>query len=258
MHCWSSLQGTWCEKHPCSLMVTLCGGLNRAKCSGSICLNDTYCWGPIDWGAHCYGSVFGGYGSESKDLLVQFTPAPQSSQIRVCIVQHLLKWTWIEATIVDLIRPRVWVIVKLAMDYCSPEELVTLQYGSFGTLSDQVKQLTQRTGCSKHPTEWAMRWQLYLDELDRRHPGWSLAWWQEWGLFLLEWLFSIASTMQRREQQCNRWRCPHQATATEDTAPVQPSVWILLGSMNEDIFGVAKDIYHGQYQLAPHAHMTTS
>ena len=31
---------------------------------------------------------------------------------------------------------------------------------------------------------------------------------------------------------------------------MQPSVSVLLGSMCEDILGVAEDTYHGQYQLA--------
>ena len=57
--------------------------------------------------------------------------------------------------------------------------------------------------------------------------------------------------MQKSEQQCDRQRCPHQATAAEDMAPVQPSVWALLGSTSEDILGVAEDIYCSQYQLAP-------
>ena len=32
-------------------------------------------------------------------------------------------------------------IIKLVMDVCSLEELVTLQYGSFSALSEWVKQL---------------------------------------------------------------------------------------------------------------------
>ena len=95
-----------------------------------------------------------------------------------------------------------------------------------------------------------MKCQLYLGELDRIHLGWSLAWWQEWGLFLLKCLFCTTSAMKKREQQHFRWRDPHQATAAGDTAPMQPSVWILLGYMKEDILKVAEDIYHGQFQLA--------
>ena len=77
-----------------------------------------------------------------------------------------------------------------------------------------------------------------------------LAWQQERRLFLLEWLFYTTSTMQRWEQQCNRWRCPHLAQVAEDMVPKQPSVWALLGSRGEDILEVAEDIYHDQYQLA--------
>ena len=126
------------------------------------------------------------YGSESKDLLVQFTLAPLCSHIRVCIIHCLLKRAWIGATIVVLIRPSMWVIIKLVMDHWSLQELVTLQYGSFGTQSKQVKQLAQQTWCLKHPTEWAMKWQLYFNELDRSHLGWSWKLWQEWGLLHLE------------------------------------------------------------------------
>ena len=45
-------------------------------------------------------------------------------------------------------------------------------------------------------------------------------------------------------------KTPHPATMAGDMAPVQSSVWILLGSMNEDILRLAEDIYCGQYQLA--------
>ena len=96
-----------------------------------------------------------------------------------------------------------------------------------------------------------MRWQLYLDELDWRCLGWSLAWQQECGLFLLEQPFYTASTMQRREQQHNRWRWPYLVSVAEDTTPMQPSVQNLLGSQIEDILGMAEDIYWCWYQLAP-------
>ena len=81
--------------------------------------------------------------------------------------------------------------------------------------------------------------------------GRSLTWWQEWGLFLLEWLFYTASTMQRQEQQHERWRCPHLTTVVEDTAPKQMSVEALLGSRGKDILEVLEDSNHGQCQLAP-------
>ena len=57
--------------------------------------------------------------------------------------------------------------------------------------------------------------------------------------------------MQRREEQHDRQRHPFQATAAEDMAPEQLSVWPLLSSPNEDMLEVAEDIYYGQYQLAP-------
>ena len=85
--------------------------------------------------AHCHGSHFSRHGLESKDSLVQFTLAHKSSYIGVCIVQHLLKNTWTRATHVVLIRLRMLEIIKLTMDHCILEELITLQYGSFVALS---------------------------------------------------------------------------------------------------------------------------
>ena len=70
------------------------------------------------------------------------------------------------------------------------------------------------------------------------------------GMFLLEQLFCTASAMWRRDQQCDRWRHPHQATVAEDMAPLQPSLRVLLGFTSEGILEVAKDIYCDQYQLA--------
>ena len=136
---------------------------------------------------------------------------------------------------VVLIGMRVWMITKLTMDNCSLEELIVLQYGSFTALSKWVNQLAQRTRNSKHLNEWALSWQLYLDKLDRGHTGWSIAHQQEWGLLLLEWLFYTTFAMQRREQQCDRWKQTLQATAAKDAAPEQPSMWTLLGFRDEDI-----------------------
>ena len=120
----------------------------------------------------------------------------------------------------SLIRLRMWMIRKLVMDLCSLEELVTPQYGSFSILSEWTKQLTWRTGCSKWVTNWAVRWQLYLEKLGKDHPGSSVAWWQVWGLFLLEWLLHTASTVWRGELQYHMQRHPHshQATAAKDMA----------------------------------------
>ena len=39
------------------------------------------------------------------------------------------------------------------MDHCYLEELITLQYSSLVAISKWVKQLAQRTRCSKHLTK---------------------------------------------------------------------------------------------------------
>ena len=88
------------------------------------------------------------------------------------------------------------------MDLCSLEELVTLQYRSFSALGEQEKQVTLRTGFSNQVNQ-DLRWQLYLDELGKDCPRWSIPKMGEWGLFFLEWLFQTATTMWRREFQCH-------------------------------------------------------
>ena len=65
------------------------------------------------------------------------------------------------------------------MDYCSMEEMVTLQYSSFLALIEGVKILTQKPGHSKQVTEHVLRWQLFLDELQKDQPGWIIASQQE-------------------------------------------------------------------------------
>ena len=45
-------------------------------------------------------------------------------------------------------------------------------------------------------------------------------------------------------------KTPPPGYSSRGYAPMQPSVWILLDSTNWDILREAKDIYHGQYQLA--------
>ena len=139
------------------------------------------------------------------------------------------------------------------MDLCSLEKLVTLQYESISTLGKWAKQVALRTGCLKWVTDWALRWQLYLDELGKDCPQWSIAWRQKWGLFLLEWLFHTAATMWRRELQCHMWRhlYSRQTAAAEDMAPEQLVVQTLLASRDEDILKIAEDISCGWYQLAP-------
>ena len=87
-------------------MVTPCGGMNRARC-GDLFVSLTPIFGDPLIGVPIVMTLFfGGMDKKVMNLLVQFTLAPQSSQIRVCIVQHLLKRTWIGATLVDLIRLR--------------------------------------------------------------------------------------------------------------------------------------------------------
>ena len=58
--------------------------------------------------------------------------------------------------------------------------------------------------------------------------------------------------MQRRELQCHMQRHPnsHQTTVAKDMSPKQPSVLGLLGSTDEEILEVAKDVYCGWYQVA--------
>ena len=102
---WSSSQGSECEKDPCSLLVTPCGGW--IEWSTEVCLSHWHLLLGTQWlGCPLLWLYFWRYGSESEGLLAQFTLAPQSSQIGVCIVQHLFKRTWIWATLADLIRTK--------------------------------------------------------------------------------------------------------------------------------------------------------
>ena len=45
------------------------------------------------------------------------------------------------------------------MDHCSIKEMVTLQYGSFAALSELVKVVNLKMGCSKRVDEQALRGQ---------------------------------------------------------------------------------------------------
>ena len=45
-------------------------------------------------------------------------------------------------------------------------ELVTFQYGNFAILGEQVKEFTQRTGCSNRVANHTLRGQLYLSNLE--------------------------------------------------------------------------------------------
>ena len=138
--------------------------------------------------------------------------------------------------------------MQFIMDYCSLEEMVTLQYGTFVTLSEWVKVVSLKTGCLKQVAEQALRWQVFLDELRKEHPGWRLIQHQEWRLFLLEHLFHNAATIWNKEQQQHAQRCPHshQTAKAEEMAPEQPSVRSLLGSTDEEILVIAEKVYWGQ------------
>ena len=84
------------------------------------------------------------------------------------------------------------------MDLYSLEELLTLQYRSFSALGEWAKQVRLRTGYSKQVTElWggSCTWMSSA----KTAAGWNISRRQDWGLFLLEWLFKTAATMQRRQ-----------------------------------------------------------
>ena len=189
------------------------------------------------------------YISKSKDLIVQFTLNLQSSQTRVCFVQPLLNRACIDAILIILIKPRVWTYFgSLQLG-----ELFILQYGSFSALGKWVKQVTLRTGCFKWVTDWTLKWQLYLNELAKDYPWWSIAW-QEWGLFLLKGLFNTTSTMLRMELQHHIWRCPHshQTAVAEDMVPnncLYEVCWIL--QMIKCWKWLKIFTVDGQYQVVP-------
>ena len=171
------------------------------------------------------------HGSESEDFLVQFTLAPQSSWIGVCIVQHFHKRSWIGATLVYLMRLRAWVIVKLAMDHYNLKELVTLQYGSFGTLSKQAKQLAWRTG-----------WSHWMGDEVAAVPRWP-------SLKTLEMEFGMGAGVGalphclhhvKERAAMQHVKTPPPGPAAEDTTPMPPSVQSLLGSQVKTSLGWLK------------------
>ena len=122
------------------------------------------------------------------------------------------------------------------------EGLVTLQYGSFTILGEQVKEYGQRTRCSKWVAEWTLQDHLYLSKLRREHPGWNATQHQEWSLFLPEHLLHNAAFMRRKE--CQRCSQAPQVEMAEVMAPEYPSIRTLLGSTDTDILKVAK-VYWG-------------
>ena len=129
----------------------------------------------------------------------------------------------------------------MLISYSRMEKLVTLQYGNFTILGEQMKEFAQRTDCSNRVANQTLRDQLYLNELTREHPGWITTWCQEWGLFLLEHLLHNTASMRRKEHQ----RCckaPWAETA-KVMAPEHPSIWTLLGSTDVEILKIAEQIY---------------
>ena len=90
-------------------------------------------------------------------------------------------------------------IITLITHHYSMEEMVTLQYGCFAALGEWAKVVTLTTSHLKRVPDQALRGQLVLGELRREHPGWKTMWCQEWGFFLLEWLFHNTTAMERKE-----------------------------------------------------------
>ena len=90
-------------------------------------------------------------------------------------------------------------VITLIPHLCSMEEMVTLQYGSFATLSKWAKAVAFTTGHWKRIADWPLRGQLFLDELRRISLVWKTIQCQERGLFLLDRLFHNAAAMQRKE-----------------------------------------------------------
>ena len=107
------------------------------------------------------------------------------------------------------------------MHHCRMEEMVTLQYGSFATLSEWLKEDDQRTGHLKRVAEWALWGQLYFDEIRREHPTWKTTHHQEWGLFLIEHLLHNMAAMQKKERKWHTGRGHHskQTATAEEMAP---------------------------------------
>ena len=129
------------------------------------------------------------------------------------------------------------------------EELVTLQYGSFTILGEQVREYAQMTSCPNWVTNRTLWGQLYLSELRRKHPGWNATQYQEWGLFLLEGLLHNTVSIRGKEHQ--RHPQAPQAKMAEVTAPEHPTIRTLLGSTDAEISRVDEKVYWGEYVIAP-------
>ena len=123
------------------------------------------------------------------------------------------------------------------------EELVTLHYEHFSILGEQAKEFAQRNSCSNQVADQTFWGQLFLNELRRKHLGWSTACKHEWDLFLLECMLHNVAAMWRKEHQWCSW-APQVETA-EATAPEYPLVWTLLGSLDSEILKVIEQVYRG-------------
>ena len=144
-------------------------------------------------------------------------------------------------------------IVTLAMHHFSLEEMVMLQYSNLATFSEWAKEDTQRTGHSKRVAERALWGQLYLDEIRKKYLTWKTTCHQEWELFLLEHLLHNVVAMWRKEWEWHLRMGHHsqQTAMAEEMASEHPSIRTLLGSPNQEILGVAEQVYMGYYELAP-------
>ena len=134
------------------------------------------------------------------------------------------------------------------------EELVVLQYGSFATLDERAKHGTQRMGCSKSVTRWALWGQLYLDELRREHMAWNITHNQEWVLYLLKNLLHNAAAMQQKERERTNWRYPPSSTkwASWSNSPCTPTCQDASRSTEQEVLDITEQVYmQGEYVLTP-------
>ena len=127
------------------------------------------------------------------------------------------------------------------------EELVTLHYGNFSILGEQVKELAWRTGCSNWVASQTLQGQLFLDEIRREHPGWSTTHKQELGLFLLECMLHNAASMWSKEHQ----RCSQALQPTKVTTPEHPFMMTILGSPDAEILKVSEQVYKEECAVTP-------
>ena len=154
------------------------------------------------------------------------------------IFHHLLKRVWIGNTLLDLNNQKTYygLLQTRRISYFAIQEFCCTKWmGKDTHLENQLlKRVIERT----------LRWQLFLDELQKEFPRWKVIWHLEWRLFLLEWLFHKVATMRKREMQQYLQRClhSHQSMTAEETAPVNPFVRSLLGSTNDEVLEVAEEV----------------